>query len=250
MVEVLVPVLDRPHRIAPFGASLRASLTDPVRKPSDQVRTLFLCTEGDKAELAELRAQGARYAVLPGERRPGDYARKINLGVRSNGADWFFLAADDLAFQPGWLEACLAVHEQTGALVIGTADLGNPMVRLGMHSTHTLVHRDYLEQGTIDDPTRLLHEGYDHNCVDVEFVETAMWRQVWAFAAEARVEHLHPLWRKAQTDGTYRLGQTSHLADMQLLRARWHLWQHDKVRMMMQRSRRRVLANGRRVIQR
>jgi len=230
-VDVLVPVLDRPHRVAPFVASLRAASPAGVRE-------LFLCSPGDEAQIAAVAEHGARMLVLPAPRAPGDYARKINHGARASDADWLFLAADDLAFHEGWLEACLAVHAVTGATVIGTNDLGNPMVKIGMHSTHTLVHRDYLELGTIDERDRLLHEGYDHNCVDVEFVETAMFRHCWSFAPGAVVEHLHPLWRKGASDGTYTLGQVSHLADMHLLRARWDLWDHKQVRIQMQRGRR------------
>jgi hypothetical protein len=45
----------------------------------------------------------------------------------------------------------------------------------GRHSTHSLVTRDYVERfGTIDEAGVVLHEGYPHEFVDDEFVQTAM----------------------------------------------------------------------------
>ena len=242
MIDVLLPVLDRPGRVEPLLASLRASAAE------HDLRELFIASEDDYAEIAEIERVGARRFEVPGPRAPGDYALKINVGAMLSDADWFFVGADDLHFHPGWLDACLRLHEATGALVIGTNDLGNPMVRRGLHATHSLVHRSYLEQGTIDEPGKLLHEGYDHNCVDVEFTETAIFRQKWAFAHEAVVEHLHWLWKKASSDATYTLGQSAYQADQALLRSRWPLWHHDEVTVMMRRSRRQVTGVGRREI--
>lgn len=230
-VDVLVPVLDRPSRVEPLITSLSDSRAEGVRE-------LFICSPDDRAELAEIDAHHLRKLVMPYPRQPGDYARKINAGARQSDAEWLFLGADDLNFRPGWLAACLAVADETGAAVIGTNDLGNPMVKMGMHSTHTLVRRSYVELGTVDDPNCLLHEGYDHNCVDVEFVETAMDRGAWAFAVDAHVEHLHPIWRKGSSDATYVIGQSAHLRDMKLLRERWNLWHHREVIVALQRSRR------------
>jgi hypothetical protein len=245
-VDVLVPVLGRPTHAAPLVASLRESFAAEAAllRQISEVRELFLCTPGDAAEISELERHGLRYSVLPGGHKPGDYARKINHGCAQSDAHWLFLGADDLRFRPGWLSACLRLHEASGALVIGTNDLGNPKVRRGQHATHSLVHRDYLVYGTIDEPDKLLHEGYHHNCVDVEFVETAMWRRMWAFASEAEVEHLHPLWKKGSYDATYALGQTEHQRDLVLLRERWGLWNHREVTLMMQRGRRQTLAGG------
>lgn len=239
IVDVLIPVLDRPERVGPVISSLRRSaVTHDV-----SVRETFLCNIGDQRELGEIAMCKFR-AVTIGAREPGDYARKINLGAQLSSAEWFFLGADDLHFHPGWLDACLRLHEATGALVIGTNDLGNPLVKIGRHATHSLVHRSYLEQGTIDEPGKLLHEGYDHNCVDVEFTETAIWRQTWAFCADARVEHLHWLWKKGVQDTTYELGQQRYTEDRRLLQQRMKLWHHDEVMRTLRRSRRQVQGPG------
>lgn len=222
-VAVLIPVLGRPERVRPVFDSLVAS--DPRADP------WFLCSPDDAEEIAALEAIPKDEWVSSGLRRvivgwpPGhaDYARKMNLGyelARTDGYDWVFLGADDLIFHPEWLDRCLRVWERTYACVIGTNDLGNARVIAGHHSTHTLVHTDYLECGGVaDDPTRILCEAYDHNFVDDEFVQTAMARGTYAHAHYAMVEHLHPNWAKGQEDETYRKG-VRRFADDQKIFAR------------------------------
>ena len=155
----------------------------------------------------------------------GDYARKINAGYDAVEAEWYFLGADDIRFHPYWFEVAMEVHKQTEACVIGTNDLGNPQVLQGQHATHSLVLLDYVEEcGTIDEPGKVLHEGYSHNFVDTEFVATAKWRDAWAFAVNSRVEHLHPDWRKGQNDQVYALGKSGFANDQKYFEMRKRLW--------------------------
>lgn len=219
-VAILIPVLDRPHRVAPLIESLNLSV-EAERAEGWDVDAVFVCSPGDRGELAALKARGYLDPLIV----DGGYARKVNEAARLIDADWFLTAADDLHFHPGWLTAAIAKHEETGALVIGTNDLANPTVTSGRHATHSVVHRDYLELGTIDDPTRLLHEGYDHNSVDCEFVETAQARGMFAHAAGSVVEHLHPTFnRSVRRDATYRKGMRHAAADKRLFHRRRHLW--------------------------
>lgn len=155
-VAVLIPVLGRPHRVAPLLDSLLASERILWLQP------YFLVSEGDDAEIAEIVASGEAFFLTPGP-VPGDYAKKMNLGVRKTLEPWIFLAADDLCFCPGWADEAVRVALEDGKRVVGTMDEGNAQVKLGKHSTHTLLHRSYVSRGTIDNPSRLLHEGYDHN---------------------------------------------------------------------------------------
>lgn len=225
-VEVLIPVLDRPGRVQPLLTSLAE--TSPR-----SVRPLFLISLGDAAEreaveLAVDPRMGDRADVphvqVPWPATRGDYARKMNYGIRETKADWVLLAADDLRFRPGWLEAALACHAATHACVVGTNDLGNERVTSGRHSTHTLVHRHYLECGTIDEAGILLHEGYSHSFVDDELIGTAAYRETWAVAQDCHIEHLHPHWRKAPDDATYRKGQEHFEEDRALFARRQPLW--------------------------
>lgn len=150
-----------------------------------------------------MRAAGGELHVIDRPPGPGDYARKMNHGVRVTTEPLLFLGADDIDFHPGWFEAACA-RLTPGVGVVGTNDLGNPRVISGEHATHVLVTRAYVERhGTIDEPGKVCHEGYPHEFVDDELVATAKARGAWAFAADSIVEHLHPSWGKAPTDPLY-----------------------------------------------
>ena len=237
-IVILIPVLNRPERVAPLLQSIRSSGRYIRMMP------LFLVSPDDHRELQTIDCELAALDTdpdaddLPGFRLvvgwppgPGDYARKINHGFRwacgpqTGSFEFAFLGADDLEFHPGWAERALAAHLETGACVIGTNDCGNAQVQSGRHSTHSLVHRDYLECGTVDEPGKILHEGYDHNWVDNEFVETARARGTFVAARDALVEHHHPFWGKAPQDDTYRKGRARFQSDLQLYRARVGLWE-------------------------
>jgi hypothetical protein len=221
LVYVLIPVLARPERVEPLLASLRASAREV------ELRPLFIVSPGDDAELAALQEAGAYYVFALWECGAGDYARKINFGAGlacDDGADWIFTGADDLCFCVGWADEAVREGVRHGKAFVGTNDLGNALVRAGRHSTHSLVRVDYLDAGTIDEPGKLLHEGYDHQYVDTEAVGTAMFRDEWVFARGSVVEHLHPFWGKSSEDGTYRKALRAGEADMRLFQSRQHLW--------------------------
>lgn len=214
-VAILVPVLRRPHRVVPLLESIEATTVEPHR-------VLFLCTEGDVAEIAAVEAAGCDHIDIRWAR--GDYARKINVGYRSTTEPLLFLAADDVKFHPGWLEAaCEQLTDGVG--VVGTNDLGNPRVLRGVHSTHSLVTRAYVDKyGTIDERGKVLHEGYWHEYCDDEFVETSWKREAWAFAKQSVVEHLHPSWGKAPTDRLYDQNHRRMVDGKRLFLERRHLW--------------------------
>lgn len=213
-----VPVLGRPANAAPLAANLRETTPD--------ARVLFIASPGDDEELDAIDATGEDMLVVTWEPEHGDYARKINAAFRlavEEGFDWFFQGADDLLFREGWYEACLAAHRVSGACVIGTRDLGNPRTMNGWHSTHSLIHRDYLECGTIDEKGIILHPGYSHEFVDDELVATARWRRTYS-SSTAIVEHLHYDWGKAAWDPTYAKAQRDRGADMELFDSRKHMF--------------------------
>jgi hypothetical protein len=158
---VSVPVLKRPHRVAPLVASLEASLEDE----DVEVAMVFVCSTDDAPQIAAVEAAGFEPLLSGQAFQDFQYAVKTNAAVRAVEADWYLLAADDLDFRPGWLREALKVHAETGALVVGTNDLGNDLVKRGKHSTHPFVHRDYLPLGTIDEDERAAPPGYRHNSV-------------------------------------------------------------------------------------
>lgn len=193
-IVVVAPTLGRPWTLAPLLASLDAT--------APGCHIIFGVTPGDEAAVAELERLGQE--TFDVEYQPvGDYARKINTGYRLSDEPLIFTAATDLRFHPGWWQAATA-RLAPGIGVVGTNDLGNTAVLAGVHSTHSLVTRDYADTyGTVDGPGAVMAECYPHEWVDTEFVETAMHRGAWAMAQDSIVEHLHPNWGKAATDSGY-----------------------------------------------
>lgn len=208
-------MLGRPHRVAPLAASVRANTPDPYT-------LLFLVTPGDREVIREIRNEHGCY--LPVRHRPrGDYARKINLGVTATREPFVFTGADDLKFHPNWL--AIAQGQMTdGVGVVGTNDLSNRRVMRGQHSTHSLVARWYCELGTVDEPGKLLHEGYPHEFVDDELVGTAKARKAWGFAHKSIVEHLHPMAGKAPMDDLYAAQGSRMRAGRRIYERRMPLW--------------------------
>lgn len=220
MIAAIVPVLGRPERAAPLAESFRAAVGLTTGE-----RLVFIASYDDGPQREACLATGeTTYLASWRGGSPGDWARKINLGYRLTGEPYLLLGADDLRFHPGWAEAALAAF-RPGIGVVGTNDLGNPLVRAGRHATHPVVARAYADEfGTVDGPGAVVSEAYSHCWVDNELVETAMSRGAWAFARDSYVEHLHPAWRKSEDDATYRRGQERYAEDRDLFIARRHKW--------------------------
>jgi glycosyltransferase involved in cell wall biosynthesis len=217
MIGILIPVLSRPPNAQRVIDSISNGTTV-------EHTVLFLCTPDDDAEIVACEHTGADVHVVEWPAGPGDWARKINVGLDLTEDPYLLLGADDLRFHPGWDEAVLHVAETSGCGVIGTNDLGNATVMRGLHSTHPLVRRTYAEeQGTIDEPGKILHEGYHHQWVDNELVTTAQMRGEWAFARHSHVEHLHPFWHKSEMDATYRKALSTSREDHRLFHQRKRL---------------------------
>lgn len=216
---VLVPCLGRPHRVAPLLESLFANT------PEDP-HVVFIGDPDDFEEHDAIREAASRWPQRSIDLRilrGANYAAKINHGVSVTDEPLIFLGADDLEFHPCWLEAAWRRLTPTVG-VVGTQDLCNRRVRRGEHSTHSLVARWYAETGTIDEPDKLLHEGYPHEFVDDEFVETAIHRGAYVFAHDSVVEHLHPDVKKAPEDDLYRARPQRMRRGRRIYEGRRHLW--------------------------
>jgi hypothetical protein len=218
-VAVLVPVLERPQRVGPLIDSLTAAEREV------KTHAVFLVSPHDLHEQRACKAAEVEWFEVPFEIGPGDYARKINFGADYTLDEYVFMGADDLKFHPGWADVAVAAQLATDVCVVGTNDLGNGRVIAGHHATHSLVHRDYIACGTVDEPGKLLHEGYHHNFVDDELVETAKARGTYHHCADSKVEHLHPNWGKGQDDNVYRLGERFFSKDRTTFSRRRRLWQ-------------------------
>ena len=228
-ILIVVPVLGRPDRAAPLVASVQAAT-------QCEWRLVFVATHGDRAEV------DACVAVARGTSRvqvhmcdwpagPGDYARKINWAYSQAAEPYVLCAADDLRFHPGWDAAVLELADRLDVGVVGTNDLGNNLTVMGRHSTHPLVARCYIEVlgGYVGGQGRVYFEGYDHQWADNELVQTAIARGCYAHAPGAVVEHLHPLWGKAQRDATYAKALARGDDDRRLFESRRGLWELERV---------------------
>lgn len=205
---VLVPVLNRAHRVQPLLDSFRETTPDPYR-------VLFICDPSDREERAAVEAAGGEQLAIG-----GSYARKINSGCERTDEPLIFLAADDLRPREGWFEAAKRRIEE-GAQVVGINDL---IRRRQPLATHFLITRAYAKQPTIDGRRGPLYEGYVHWQTDQELIATATHRGVYAYAHDAHVEHLHVMNRKAPDDATYRKGRASSRRDRIRFQRREHLW--------------------------
>lgn len=226
MIDVLIPMLGRAHRVQPLVENI-------IDKTYNPVRITFLVSGHDTEVLDVLAGElftsayrGVEMVVLD-EFGPGDYARKINEGYRRTYGEWLLLGASDLLFHERW--DVEALEHPSG--VIGTNDLANPSVKQGRHSTHPLVSRHYIDLvgGTFDQgPGVIYFEGYDHQAVDNELVTAAQARGEWTFARRSHVQHLHPFYDKTiALDETYKRGLAKGKEDRKLYMARARIFREQ-----------------------
>lgn len=197
-LAILIPVLGRPHLIGPL-------VTNIEETTRNSHRTIFVCSPGDDDAIAACQETSATTLVAPFEQGWGDFAKKINYAFASCDEPWLFQGATDLRFRGGWDEKALRLAEAARVGVVGTNDLGNPLVIRGRAATHIIFSRAYIEEwgGTIDGSGTVFSERYSHQFVDTEFVQLATMRRQFRPCRAAIVEHLHPNWRKAESDEVY-----------------------------------------------
>lgn len=213
-MDIIIPVLRRPHRAAPFMDSLRASCDRRDATP------IAVADADDTETVRAWSAAGVPVLILP--EPPGTFARKANYGYRMRSAAWTLFVGDDVEFHAGWLDAAMEVAEATSAQVIGTNDLGSQRVRAGEHATHLLISRDYVDTvgASWDGPGVVFSEAYLHQYCDNEAVDAARARGTWAFAADSVVEHLHPAFGKGESDPVYEIGNAAGPADLAVYQER------------------------------
>lgn len=210
-LAIIVPVLNRPRNVKPLLDSIRVSTPEPFR-------VLFVCDPGDIAEQDAIAKEGG-WMISPG----GTYSEKINAGCRATNEPLVMLAADDLRFLRGWLEA--AKHEiDRGAQVVGVNDMIRRRPHRRQHATHFLITREYAQRPCIDGSPGPMSVAYLHTHTDDELIATATKRGVYRYAPASRVRHLHPDMRTAPDDSTYRKGRASFERDRATFRKRQALW--------------------------
>lgn len=209
-LSILIPVLNRPHRVRP--------VLDSAAKATPGADVLFIADPDDTDELEVLTCEGADF-IAPG----GTYAEKINAGVRATDAPLIMSAADDLTFIPGWFEkakACLTEQIR----VVGVTDQVTERNRLGHHAAHFLIARDYALLPTIDGGRGPFCESYSHLFCDDELIGTARHREALHISTEAQVQHTHYFDGSGEMDATYEKGLVHRRRDRALWKRRRKLW--------------------------
>lgn len=216
-VDILVPMLGRAWAIDRLVDDVIATY-----EPGYRYHLWFIVSESDTEVLEAAHNSGEDFVVVRHAPGPGDYARKINAAFSGTDADWVLLGASDIHLHDGWAKNAIEMGDAYGVGVVGTNDLGNPTVLRGLHSTHPLVRRSYIDErgGGWDGPGVVYHEGYEHQYVDTELVTAAQARGQWVFCHESKVEHMHPYWHKAEMDSTYEIALARGAHDARLFRAR------------------------------
>jgi hypothetical protein len=189
-------------------------------------RLVFICSPGDDEQIAACKQTEADVLVASWEPGHADFSKKINAAFAHTEEPWVFQGADDIRFSDGWDTEAIRVGNARNAGWVGTNDLGNPDVKRGNHSTHSLIRRAYIEEfgsGTFDNTGLVFSEAYDHQWADNDAVQTAMHRGRWAFAKRSIVEHTHPHWGKATMDATYEKATRATDADRRLYQQRMRL---------------------------
>lgn len=163
--------------------------------------------------------------------RSKNYAGAVNTAASRTHQEssYVFLGADDVKFSMGWdTPAVSHMRALEHIKVVGTNDLFNGYVLQGLHATHYLVDKDYLQvPGGVADglPGEVLYEGYDHNYTDTEFIGTAKARAVFAPCLASVVEHIG--WTTADYQDATKAKTNLNLdTDSQLYLSRKHLWEN------------------------
>lgn len=214
-LAILVPVLGRAHQIEPLLNSI-AENTDV------DYRVVFICSPDDTEARETCLASEADTITVHWEPDRADFAKKVNLAFETVEEEWLFQGATDLLFQEKWASRALAIGDKRRVGVVGTNDLGNPLVKRGAHSTHTFFSRSYIEHfgGTFDGSGSVFSVEYDHEFVDTEFIQTAILRRQFQASPRSFVEHLHPHWGKGEMDTTYEKATRGFLDDARIYNAR------------------------------
>ena len=125
-----------------------------------------------------------------------------NLGAAEASGEAFVLGADDLKFYPGWLEAALEGLAKLNWC--GLVAFNDMSPNTGNLATHYLISKNYAANdwgGVMAIPS------YFQHFIDTEATARARRDKCFYYAEDAKVEHLHWLWDKAENDDVYKRGQ-------------------------------------------
>ena len=211
-LAILVPVLNRPHRVEPLLASIAGGTDVPHR-------VIFGCS--DQPTVDELDRLGAWYVRDEGGSE-GTWPKRINRLYEMVNESYIFTGADDLNFHPDWFQAAMRAMDRfpNSSGVVAVNDQHNQA------GTHFVIARSYIQEfgASGDGPGTLMCEEYLHQYCDDEARAVAKSHDRWAVASDSIVEHMHVGAGKAPMDETYRIGEATAPQGLSVFQSRVHLW--------------------------
>ena len=206
-IVVSIPTMGRPERPGQVRECV-LRLLESVRDAAQQV-VCVVHVDGDEAT-AESLADLPIERIFSAERRGAIHG--WNAAVRHvPDADAYVLAADDVLFHDGWLEAALAALRRLPNAdgVVGLNDLGVGN-KYRDFAPHYLMTRGFMARyhgGVLAIPA------YTHYACDMETAERAQWAGRFVYAEGAVVEHMAYYEGKAPVDDVYRAADSTRAMD-------------------------------------
>jgi glycosyltransferase involved in cell wall biosynthesis len=208
-VAILTPTYGRPHKIQSYIDNIR-SVTN-----MDLAEIVFI-VEDDDLEVKKLCQESGEKTFI--NTRARSFGGAMNTAVRLLDNQYFFGSSDDFFFHPNWLEPLLELTEKYG--FIKCNDLG----RTDNLATCYLINRSYLTRCVPDSPEDIVCEKYLHNFTDTELTAVAIANGEYYYCQESIVEHMHPVWGKAEYDATYGLQNGTWQYDENIFYERSSFW--------------------------
>jgi glycosyltransferase involved in cell wall biosynthesis len=190
LVSVIMPTRERPEQaLRCIERLLQTSVGYDVEA--------IVVADGDDTTGDVIARAGVARVIMPPERLSAP--RCWNLGAAAATGDVLVLAADDLWWFHGWIgemtEWMAAFPNGDG--MIGFNDLAQDGNKLATH--YAVSRRFAVEQfGGV-----LVCPQYRHYFIDNEATARGMRAGRYRWAQNSVVEHRHPAWRKAKSDGLY-----------------------------------------------
>lgn len=222
-LDILIPTI-RPERVEKIVTNIRETTPEPHH-------IIIIAEFGDREVVSAVRKllpleNESRLSVIYNA-QPRGYPGAMNTAFHWGDGDVVFLGSDDVRHHPGWAEKGLAAFGP-GIGVVGTNDLDDVNVVKGLHSTHSFVRRDYVnDPGAVaGDPGWLMFPGYRHYYTDVELVATARAREAFVSCKDSIVEHQRAAQEaRGEIDERWLVQRQEFMAnDTPIFRARCQLW--------------------------
>lgn len=191
MISILLATMGRPDRVQAFVSSLIATTR------GHDVELVAAVDQDEESVRRLAPADGAMSLVIDWSDEPRGSSRAWNDALRASTGDPVVLAADDLEFQPGWLEAALTCLTEfpDGWGLVGFND-GHWGPEL---STHYMMSRRFVVEvlGGV-----VAWEAYHHSFNDREANARAQAAGRYKWCEGAKVFHRHWLFGDREQDKT------------------------------------------------